>query len=147
MPRASTVLRLAALALLVAFLVRPQSFAPVFAPLTQYGAPPIYDQGNLLQLALAQLGTVCLAATLATPLVVAEPAGAASPVFVSANGSDSNPCSASAPCATITHALTSAPATIARMFASKFACVSFTPFGSPVEPDVYCRKAMSSLRA
>ena len=26
----------------------PQRFAPVFAPLAQFGAPPIYDQGNLL---------------------------------------------------------------------------------------------------
>ena len=59
-------LRLAALVLLVAFLVVPQSFAPLFAPLTQYGAPPIYDQGNLLSLALAQLATVCLAASAST---------------------------------------------------------------------------------
>ena len=54
----ANLLRLAALVLLLAFLVSPQSFAPVFAPLAPYGAPPIYDQGNLLQLALAQLGTV-----------------------------------------------------------------------------------------
>jgi osmoprotectant transport system permease protein len=65
-----TVLRLAALVLLVAFLVVPQSFAPLFAPLTQYGAPPIYDQGNLLSLALAQLGTVCLAASASTVVAV-----------------------------------------------------------------------------
>jgi osmoprotectant transport system permease protein len=65
-----TVLRLAALVLLVAFLVAPQSFAPLFAPLTQYGAPPIYDQGNLLSLALAQLGTVCLAASASTVVAV-----------------------------------------------------------------------------
>jgi osmoprotectant transport system permease protein len=65
-----TVLRLAALILLVAFLVAPQSFAPLFAPLTQYGAPPIYDQGNLLSLALAQLGTVCLAASASTVVAV-----------------------------------------------------------------------------
>jgi osmoprotectant transport system permease protein len=66
-----TVLRLLALVLLVAFLVVPQSFAPLFAPLTQYGAPPIYDQGNLLSLALAQLGTVCLAASASTVVAVA----------------------------------------------------------------------------
>ncbi|HYL70465.1 MAG TPA: ABC transporter permease, partial [Candidatus Dormibacteraeota bacterium] len=70
MPRVATVLRVAALALLVAFLVSPQSFAPLFAPLTQYGAPPIYDQGNLLTLALAQLGTVCLAAAASTLVAV-----------------------------------------------------------------------------
>ena len=40
-------------ALLVAFLLTPQSFAPLFAPLSQHGAPAIYDQGNLLTLALA----------------------------------------------------------------------------------------------
>ena len=40
MPRASSLLRFAALGLLVAFLVAPQRFAPLFAPLTQYGAPP-----------------------------------------------------------------------------------------------------------
>ena len=70
MTRAATVLRLAALALLVAFLVVPQRFAPLFAPLTQYGAPPIYDQGNLLTLALAHLSTVCLAAAASTVVAV-----------------------------------------------------------------------------
>jgi len=60
--RPATVLRAAALALLVSFLLWPHSFAPLFAPLTQYGAPPIYDQGNLLELTLAHLATVCVAA-------------------------------------------------------------------------------------
>jgi len=75
-------LRLAALALLVAFLLSPQTFAPLFAPLTRYGAPPIYDQGNLLMLALAQLGTVCCAAAASTlvavglGILVTRPAGA-----------------------------------------------------------------------
>src|SRR5215475_13527920 len=59
---AASLLRFAALGLLLAFLIFPQSFAWLFAPLTQYGAPPIYDQGNLLTLALAQLGTVSVAA-------------------------------------------------------------------------------------
>jgi osmoprotectant transport system permease protein len=68
--RASTLARLAALALLLAFLIVPQRFAPLFAPLTQYGAPPIYDQGNLLALALAHLGTVCLAALASTLVAV-----------------------------------------------------------------------------
>ncbi len=65
------VLRIAAFALLAAFLVFPQRFAPLFAPLTEYGAPPIYDQGSLLALALAQLGTVFLAAAASTMLAVA----------------------------------------------------------------------------
>jgi osmoprotectant transport system permease protein len=69
--RAATLARVAALALLLAFLIVPQRFAPLFAPLTQYGAPPIYDQGNLLALALAHLGTVCLAAAASTLVAVA----------------------------------------------------------------------------
>jgi len=82
MPGAALVLRIAAVSLLVAFLVVPQSFAPVFAPLTQYGAPPIYDQGNLLTLALAHLGTVFLAAAASTivavglGILVTRPSGA-----------------------------------------------------------------------
>src|SRR5215469_16929909 len=78
----ANLLRLAALALLLGFLLSPQSFAPLFAPLTQYGAPPIYDQGNLLALALAQLGTVLVAAAASTlvavglGILVTRPAGA-----------------------------------------------------------------------
>ena len=68
--RTATVLRVAAMALLVAFLLAPQRFAPVFAPLTQFGAPPIYDQGNLLSLALAHLGTVILAGAASTLVAV-----------------------------------------------------------------------------
>ncbi len=70
MPRLATILRFAALALLLAFLLMPESFAPLFVPLTQYGAPPIYDQGNLLTLALAHLGTVCCAAAASTIVAV-----------------------------------------------------------------------------
>jgi osmoprotectant transport system permease protein len=62
MSRAALALRIVALAALVAFLVAPQRFAPVFAPLTQYGAPPIYDQGDLLTLTLSHLGTVLMSA-------------------------------------------------------------------------------------
>ncbi len=67
---AATVLRVAALALLASFLLWPQSFAPLFEPLTQYGAPPIYDQGNLLQLTLAHLATVCAAAAASAVVAV-----------------------------------------------------------------------------
>jgi osmoprotectant transport system permease protein len=56
--------------LLAAFLLTPQTFAPLFAPLSQHGAPAIYDQGNLLSLALAQLGTVLLAAAASTIVAV-----------------------------------------------------------------------------
>ena len=74
--------RLAALGVLVAFLVAPQGFAPLFAPLNDYGAPPIYDQGNLLSLALSHLVTVLVAAAASTLVAVAlgifvtRPAGA-----------------------------------------------------------------------
>lgn len=71
MRHVGTALRLLALALLVAFLLAPHAFAPLFEPLTEYGAPPIYDQGNLLTLALAHLGTVFLAAGLSTLVAVA----------------------------------------------------------------------------
>src|SRR5215475_4044189 len=80
--RFANLLRLAAFALLVSFLVFPHSFAPLFAPLTQYGAAPIYDQGNLLGLALAHLGTVCCAAAASTlvavglGILVTRPSGA-----------------------------------------------------------------------
>ena len=70
MPRATSFLRFGAIGLLVAFLVAPQRFAPLFAPLTQYGAPPIYDQGDLLSLALAHLGTVFIAAAASTLVAV-----------------------------------------------------------------------------
>ena len=79
---AANLLRLAAFAVLLGFLLSPQTFAPLFAPLTHYGAPPIYDQGNLLMLALAQLGTVCCAAAASTlvavglGILVTRPAGA-----------------------------------------------------------------------
>jgi osmoprotectant transport system permease protein len=71
MPSATTILRILAVALLAAFLLTPQSFAPLFAPLAQPGAAPIYDQGNLLTLALAHLGTVLLAAAASTVVAVA----------------------------------------------------------------------------
>jgi osmoprotectant transport system permease protein len=70
MPSAASILRISAAALLAAFLLAPQSFAPLFAPLTQHGAPAIYDQGNLLSLALAHLGTVLLAAAASTLVAV-----------------------------------------------------------------------------
>jgi osmoprotectant transport system permease protein len=70
MPRVAAVLRVAALALVIGFVLWPQRFAPLFAPLTQNGAPPIYDQGNLLSLLLAHLGTVCCAAVASAVVAV-----------------------------------------------------------------------------
>ncbi len=62
--------RIAALGLLIGFLLSPGSFEPLFAPLTQFGAPAIYDQGNLPTLALAHLATVCCAAAASTAVAV-----------------------------------------------------------------------------
>ena len=70
MSRAAMTLRLAAVGLLATFLAAPQRFAPVFAPLNQYGGAPIYDQGDLLTLALSHLVTVFLAAAASTIVAV-----------------------------------------------------------------------------
>ena len=74
-------IRLAVLALLIAFIVVPQTFAPVFQPLTENGAPAIYNHGSLLILTLLHLRTVAIA-TVAAALVaiglailVTRPAG------------------------------------------------------------------------
>jgi osmoprotectant transport system permease protein len=52
--------RLGALALLLAFLLAPDLFVPILRPLTENGAPPIYNQGSLLGLTLAHLGLVAV---------------------------------------------------------------------------------------
>ena len=70
MARAALALRLAALGLLAGFLTMPQRFAPLFTPFTEYGAPPIYDQGSLMLLALVHLGTVFLASAASTLVAV-----------------------------------------------------------------------------
>ncbi|WP_421760646.1 ABC transporter permease [Devosia sp.] len=55
------ILRLVALALLVAFIAMPESFAFVFAPLTKNGQPAIYVQSSLLALSLSHLAIVAVA--------------------------------------------------------------------------------------
>lgn len=73
---------LAAIALL-AFLVWPQAFAPIFQPLTRNGAPAIYVQSNLMGLTLSHLAIVGAAVTAASVvaaglgIAVTRPAGAA----------------------------------------------------------------------
>jgi len=73
--------RLAVLVLLVAFVAMPQWFAPVFRPLTENGAPPIYNHGSLLVLTLLHLRTVVIATVAATlvsvglAILVTRPAG------------------------------------------------------------------------
>ncbi len=78
----STLLRIAAAALLAALVVRPALFAPAFAPFAPEGAPVIYDRTSLLALSLGHLGLVAAASGLATlvavglAILVTRPAGA-----------------------------------------------------------------------
>ncbi len=68
--RAGVVLRLAALAALVALVVNPEAFASVFAPLTRNGQPPIYLQTPLLDLTVNHLLLVAAAVGAATLIAV-----------------------------------------------------------------------------
>ena len=64
------ILRAAALALLVAFVLTPHSFAFVFEPLTRFGQPAIYVQSSLLELTLNHLLIVAAATAAATVIAV-----------------------------------------------------------------------------
>lgn len=64
--RASVLIRLALLVLLIAFISFPEAFAPVFRPFTQNGAPAIYTQTSLLSLTLSHLAIVGAATVAAT---------------------------------------------------------------------------------
>jgi osmoprotectant transport system permease protein len=64
------VVRLAVLALLVTFILAPQTFAFVFEPLTRNGQPAIYVQTSLLDLTLNHLLIVAIATTAATLVAV-----------------------------------------------------------------------------
>lgn len=64
------IIRLVVLALLVAFIVTPQSFAWVFQPLTKNGQPVIYVQNSLLNLTLSHLTIVAIATVASTLLAV-----------------------------------------------------------------------------
>ena len=76
-------LRGALIALLLALVLRPVWFTPVFAPFAPEGGPVIYDRSSLLSLSLSHLGLVALASTAATlvsvmlAILVTRPAGAA----------------------------------------------------------------------
>jgi osmoprotectant transport system permease protein len=71
-----------ALALLLAFLLEPTLFRPLLEPLTENGAPPIYNQGSLIDLTLAHLALVAVASfaaallALAMGIFVTRPVGA-----------------------------------------------------------------------
>ncbi|TPN80843.1 ABC transporter permease [Mesorhizobium sp. CU2] len=64
-------LRLAVLVFLVAFITNPGWFEPLLKPLTENGAPAIYNQGSLLSLTLQHLWTVAIATVAATIVAVA----------------------------------------------------------------------------
>ncbi|HZH11187.1 MAG TPA: ABC transporter permease [Microvirga sp.] len=78
----SSLTRLTAFVLLVAFIAMPQAFAFLFEPLTVNRAPAIYNQGSLFLLTLQHLRIVVLATLASTALAVAlgvfvtRPAGA-----------------------------------------------------------------------
>ncbi|QMV03730.1 ABC transporter permease subunit [Devosia sp. D6-9] len=61
-------IRLVVLALLIAFLVTPESFAFLLQPLTKNGQPAIYDRGSLWSLTLSHLA-ITFAATIAATIV------------------------------------------------------------------------------
>ncbi|WP_176084376.1 ABC transporter permease [Martelella sp. HB161492] len=77
-----TVIRIGLAVLLVVFIVTPQSFAPLFQPLTRNGAPAIYTQTSLLSLTLSHLAIVAVATLAATvfavglAIIVTRPFGA-----------------------------------------------------------------------
>ena len=64
------VLRVLAVLVLVIFLTTPQSFAPVFAPLTHDNAPAIYMQGDMAELAMSHLRTVLIATAASAVLAI-----------------------------------------------------------------------------
>ena len=81
MTAAGLVARLAGLGILLALVLRPELFEPLFRPLTENGAPSIYNQGSLLTLTMAHLGLVAVASltsalmALALGIFVTRPAG------------------------------------------------------------------------
>lgn len=78
---AALIARLVAIAGLGALMLRPELFRGILEPLTENGAPAIYNQGSLLQLTLAHLALVGVAtliggiAALVMGILVTRPAG------------------------------------------------------------------------
>ena len=67
---AGNLLRAGLLALLLALVLQPDWFAPLFAPLAPAGGPVIYARSSLLSLSLSHLGLVALASVSATLVAV-----------------------------------------------------------------------------
>ncbi len=79
---APILLRALAVAALAAFLMRPELFRPLLAPLCEAGQPVIYDRASLLSLTLSHLSTVAISIGGATivgvglAILVTRPIGA-----------------------------------------------------------------------
>lgn len=77
------ILRSVLIVLLLALVLRPEWFVPVFAPFAPDGGPVIYQRASLLSLSLSHLGIVTLASAAATivavtlAILVTRPAGVA----------------------------------------------------------------------
>lgn len=77
------ILRPVMIAILLALVLRPEWFVPIFAPFAPDGGPVIYQRASMLSLSLSHLGIVALASAAATIVAVAlailvtRPAGAA----------------------------------------------------------------------
>jgi osmoprotectant transport system permease protein len=77
-----SIIRLFILALLIAFLVAPDSFAFLIQPFTKVGQPAIYDRGTLWSLTLSHLAITFAATSLAAivalglAILVTRPFGA-----------------------------------------------------------------------
>jgi osmoprotectant transport system permease protein len=67
---APILLRALAVAALAAFLIRPDLFRPLLAPLCDAGQPVIYDRASLLSLTLSHLSIVAIAIGAATVVAV-----------------------------------------------------------------------------
>lgn len=70
MKLAALVARLAAFTLLLALVLKPELFRPMLQPLTQYGAPAIYNEGSLLGLTIAHLEIVAVSSLIAAALAL-----------------------------------------------------------------------------
>ncbi|GLK69671.1 ABC transporter permease [Hansschlegelia plantiphila] len=83
MKAAAWTLRLLTLALLAVYLIRPETFAAALAPLAPAGAPAVYTQSSVLELAAIHVAIAAVATVLATAAALAlavfatRPAGSA----------------------------------------------------------------------
>jgi osmoprotectant transport system permease protein len=70
MINAALVARIAALVLLLGLILRPELFKPVLEPLTENGAPAIYNEGSLLDLTVDHLALVAGSSLIAAILAI-----------------------------------------------------------------------------